>query len=741
MIIQLLFFLLSAAFSLGILYVLGMIWFGDKHTQIVRSFFVLGVITACWIACNAILSAAGAHSFPVTLSLGMIFVCALPFSLLRFSLHYTKSPLAHSRLLLVLTVLLPAADIALMLSSPMHRLYFADYAFPIPAKGIFYTIHMLVALTAVFLAFLRIIVHAFSTRSYRAFRLLAGLGILVSTILHMTYALTPTIRYDLSSVGFFLTFLLFAFSAHRSHIFRFRRMAIERMFHSLDDIIFIFDDEGTVIEQNAAAEHFFPLFAHGREEVTAAQIITALRGRVYRSTPENLLTALTESTGDCAGKIRLLSADGRAKTYALHWHILLRKSTPAGCVLSLSDTSDYHDMIDEINSKNESLLRLNEEATSASKAKSAFLANMSHEIRTPLNAIIGMAHIAGESLGDHTKTAAAVSQITRASKHLLELLNNILDISKIESGKFTLSEEPFSPEAALGDVLDIFTQRCAEQNLTLLTELAGLATPVRGDALRLKQVIINLLGNAVKFTEPGGTVHLRASGSSTGGQLVLAVRISDTGIGMTPAQVSRLFTAFEQADSSIAARYGGTGIGLALSQHLVGLMGSAITVESAIGQGSTFSFTLTLPLHTQDCDLPPEHTSGPVDLHGKRVLVVDDVDINRFIASEFLAQTGAVVEEAADGAEALRLFWASPAYYYDLILMDVQMPNMNGHEATRQIRATPRPDAATLPVVAMTANAYREDVEKALASGMTAHLSKPLEIDVFHSLLAQVMAG
>jgi len=732
-------FLLSAIVSLILLYILGIVWFGDKRNQMVRSFFVLGVIAAYWIVFNGILAVTNEQSFPAILSIGMIFVCSLPFALFWFALRYTKSSLVHSKAMMILAIALPTADVLLMITTPLHKLYFTDYDFPIPGKGILFWVHVAIGLTMVFLAFIRIMAHAFKTPKHRTLTLCAGLGILISSVMHIGFALNPMIRYDLSSIGFFLTFLLFVFSAHKSHIFNLRRMTVDQIFFSLDDLFFIFDEEGTIIEYNAAAKAAFQQFFSLGESVSLNALIADLSTRLFRCTPLNLLKSMNTGSNNCEGEIHLVAEDGQIKAYALRWHAIPHKSAQRGYVLSLSDTSVYHDMIDEINIKNKSLIKLTEEALSASKAKSTFLANMSHEIRTPLNAIIGMSHVAKESLGNPKKTTASINQILRASKHLLELLNNILDMSKIESGKFTLASEPFSLQASLDEVVDIFAQRCSEKEIALITEIETLPKTVAGDSLRLKQVIINLLGNAVKFTGAGGNIRLLVNGQKNNGSLNLKVSIRDTGIGMSKEQISRLFSAFEQANSSIAAHYGGTGIGLALSQHLVGLMGGMITVESQLGHGSVFSFNIHLPILSENENDHPEQSWDSLDLSNKRVLVVDDVKINRIIISELLAKTNAIIEEAEDGIHALDMFRQSPEEYYDLILMDVQMPNMDGHEATRQIRAMPRGDADIIPIVAITANAYHEDVEKALLSGMTAHLAKPLDVSNIYKLLAQLI--
>ena len=732
-------FILSATVPLILRYILGIIWFGDKRSQMVRSFFILGMITAYWVAFNGMITVTNEKAFPAILSAGMIFVCSLPFALFWFVLHYTKSPLVHKKAVMMIMALLPITDILLMLTTSIHKLYFTDYVHPVPGKGILFWVHLVVCLIVVFLAVIHIMVHAVKTPRYRIHLFCAGLGILLSSVMRVSFAMNPFLSYALPSIGFFLTFLLFVFSAHKSHAFNLRRVSIDQIFFSLDDIFFIFDKEGTITEYNEAARASFPQIFPLAETAALHELIFELSARLLRCKPANLLETIGVGEENCEGELYLITGDGRIKAYALRWHAIAHKSVLGGYTLSLSDTSAYHDMINEINEKNESLTQLTLEALAASKAKSTFLTNMSHEIRTPLNAIIGMSHITKESLENREKAVKSINQILGASKHLLEILNNILDMSKIESGKFMIASEPFSLQTALNEVIDIFTQRCEEKKIMLTANIDKLPGAVVGDALRLKQVLINLLGNAVKFTDTGGQVQLLVSGEEDENGLCLRVGIQDSGIGMSEEQISRLFNAFEQADSSIAARYGGTGIGLALSQHLVGLMGGVITVESQLGHGTTFSFTIHMPIPLRAEGGQQEQAVKILDLQGKRVLVVDDIEVNRIIIAELLAKTNVSIEEAEDGAQALKLFGESPEAYYDLIFMDVQMPNMSGHEATRQIRTMQRKDAALLPIVAMTANAYQEDVEKALHAGMTAHLAKPIEIASMYALLAQLV--
>ncbi|GHS87692.1 hypothetical protein AGMMS49957_08010 [Synergistales bacterium] len=375
----------------------------------------------------------------------------------------------------------------------------------------------------------------------------------------------------------------------------------------------------------------------------------------------------------------------------------------------------------------------------ASKAKGEFLSRMSHEIRTPMNAIIGMVAIAKKTAKD-AKIIRALSEIDSASTHLLGILNDVLDISKIESGKFTLFAEPFRLRSAMKEVVDIMTIRCAEKDIEF--EVNYDETPdyfITGDKLRLKQVLINLLGNAVKFTAQGGKIDFLISAENESeNSVTISFDIRDNGIGMTEEQAAKVFNAFEQADSNIALKFGGTGLGLAISRNLINNMGGDITLKSEFGKGSTFSFSLSFNRCEDYIDEDAEELTIP-DLSGKRILLAEDIEINRVILIELLADTHVSIDEAEDGIAAAGRFSASPEGYYDLIFMDVQMPNMNGYEAAEVIRRMKRGDAKTVPIIAMTANVYREDIERALSAGMNGHLGKPVDVATIMKTLTQFL--
>ena len=375
------------------------------------------------------------------------------------------------------------------------------------------------------------------------------------------------------------------------------------------------------------------------------------------------------------------------------------------------------------------------EANKANEYKGEFLARMSHEIRTPMNAIIGMTNIVKRKLGEETLNVEDIQnhvrQIETSSQHLLGLLNDILDISKIEAGKIELTKEIVDLEKLAETVTAIIKPRCQEKNIAFDTifEVSAPATFI-SDPLRLRQVLINLLGNAVKFTPECGRIEFRIEQKERrNDETLLEFSIHDSGIGISEEALSTLFQPFEQGGSQISRRYGGTGLGLAISKNIVQLLGGDIAVQSKEGQGSTFRFSLWL----SESDTTLKEEEAVVDTKGlftdKRALLVDDVAINRIIAIDLLSTTGISIDEAEDGLVATKMFADSPENTYDIIFMDVQMPNMNGYQAASAIREMKRGDAKTIPIVALTANAFKEDVDRALEHGMNAHLAKPLEFD------------
>ena len=373
--------------------------------------------------------------------------------------------------------------------------------------------------------------------------------------------------------------------------------------------------------------------------------------------------------------------------------------------------------------------QLVQEKASLATAKGDFLAMMSHEIRTPLNVIIGMAQLGMRSNFDDKKKRDTFADINVASTHLLSLLNDILDMSKIDAGKLELSNSPFSIEEDITHLQLLIPAKAQEQQLELKVETEGIEdTVVNGDKLRLNQVLLNLLSNAMKFTEKHKNVTLSVKViNKTDENISIRFMVTDEGIGMSQEKLVKIFKPFEQADTSITRSFGGTGLGLSISKSIVELMGGKINVESELGQGSRFWFDVTFEygvLEKVDDSLSALLEEGSLSQY--RALIVDDALLNRKVLCTFLEKTGIKMEEAASGEEAIEKYIHSPVGYYNIIFMDIHMPNMNGYEATEKIRRSDKMDALTVPIIAVTADAFKETEEKVLVCGMNGFISKPI---------------
>ena len=395
------------------------------------------------------------------------------------------------------------------------------------------------------------------------------------------------------------------------------------------------------------------------------------------------------------------------------------------------------------------LKRSREEALAASQAKSLFLSNMSHEIRTPMNAIIGMTTI-GKREKDSNQMIYAFEKIESASIHLLGVINDILDISKIESGKMELSYINFSFTQMIDRVKSVVTVKMQDNQQNFFIEMdPKIPQILYGDDQRLAQVITNLLSNSAKFTPEAGTIKLSVELISLKkNKCVIQVSIKDSGIGMSKEEQKKLFSAFQQAEVGTARKYGGTGLGLAISKRIVEMMDGDIWVESETGKGSCFFFTASLRVpdnidNIKDLGQVAKYLSGEQDeksinFSGKYVLLADDVDINLEIVVSLLESTNIMIDTAKSGKEAIDAYKANPERY-DLILMDIQMPEIDGLQATEVIRNLDFSNSATIPIIAMTANVFKEDIEKCLAAGMNGHLGKPIVIDDVLRLLAHYL--
>ena len=368
-------------------------------------------------------------------------------------------------------------------------------------------------------------------------------------------------------------------------------------------------------------------------------------------------------------------------------------------------------------------------AEEASQSKTSFLYRMSHEIRTPMNGIMGMLRLAKEKMEPQAPPMQYLDKTEELAGHLLALINDILDMSRIEAGKVELEHKPFSLNRMRERLYDMFAKNLEARNIRYAVNFEDITVDyVVGDELRLDQVIINFLSNAVKFTSEGEIIVTFRQ---------MMIRVRDTGIGMDPSYVQRIFRPFDQEHSDTVKKYGGTGLGMAITDQIVKLMGGEIVIHTAPGKGTDFSVFLHLPIadeasiqeaaKIEECQ--EEEVSGESVFYGRRILLAEDNEINAMVAEEILGGFGAQVDVAENGQLAVQMFEEKPENYYDFILMDIQMPVMDGREATETIRQLNRPDAQTVLIFGLSADAFVEDERKSIACGMNGHYAKPIDFE------------
>jgi signal transduction histidine kinase len=726
----------------GILaYILGLLWFSDARNRRILSFFLLGIEIIIWTLLNAIAMVTAPEYFQAIYTLRMVMVCIIPFGVSWFILNFTNSALSKKIWVRNLFIIVPLADIILMVTNPLHHAYFTDYAMPMPARGPVFWGHLGMDFLLIIVVFIILIRFIVKGARRNPLLILTGLGLMVPYVINIMYSFNAMpFPHDITPIGFFVTFLLFVYVSYRSHLFTLKTALFSSTMDAIVDPIIICDQNYTIVDVNRKALDLFETITITTGRTKAEDFFSYLKSICKDDDSVEVIDSLTlgrDVDGECTFSI----TDGNEHTYTVCWRIVSEGEKRTGYIMILTDVSNYRSMIREINKQNNELVELKERAESASNAKSDFLANMSHEIRTPMNAIIGMTTIAKQT-EDPEKVHNALEKIDGAATHLLGVINDILDMSKIEADKLELSPVRFNFGEIGKKVGNIINYTLSEKHQVFILEAdEKIPRVLIGDEQRISQIITNLLSNAVKFTPEYGTIRLETQLLvEDADECLILVNVSDNGIGIDKEQKKRLFLPFGQAENSTTRKYGGTGLGLAISKRIVQMMNGVIWLESEVGKGTTFSFTIWVgkSKDTEEDVITEEKVFSEDDFegifNGFHILLAEDMEINREIVTTLLEPTKIMIDSAENGRKACRMF-EQDQDRYDLIFMDVQMPEMDGYEATEYIRSLGTAKAKDIPIIAMTANVFREDIEHCIEAGMNGHIGKPIDLNDVVSIL------
>ena len=418
--------------------------------------------------------------------------------------------------------------------------------------------------------------------------------------------------------------------------------------------------------------------------------------------------------------------------------VLLRKARKAEAVAKLAANDTQ-----KLNDKLEIALKKAEEA---SLAKTCFLNNMSHDIRTPMNVILGYAQLMENELDgkDMPETLEHLEKLQQSGNLLLSIINNVLDMARIESGRMELDENYCRIEDVWKSLFAVFDEKAGKKDIVLHYMMNVEHEHVLTDITKIKEILVNILSNSIKYTPAGGSVMVDVDElpCDESGYMIERIRVSDTGIGMSQDYLTKIFDAFTREQNTTKSKIAGTGLGMSIVKKYVELLGGTIDVESEIGKGSTFTITLKHKIADESYYVKKhieEPRTGNEILEGRSILLAEDNDLNAEIAEAILECAGLKIERVEDGIQCVNKITKMPVGTYDMILMDIQMPKMNGYKATLTIRHLPDKDKACIPIIAMTANAFEEDKREAIAAGMNGHIAKPIQVDKLLSMLAEII--
>ncbi|MCL1859304.1 MAG: response regulator [Oscillospiraceae bacterium] len=879
--VKLIVFIFSLLLFCGFIYIITSLWFRGKHNIKLKIFSVLGLLYSFWVLFNGINCLINDEIHAIIYPLTQSLVCIVPAVLLVYILHFAESKYATNIWVLRILIIFTVFDLLLLWTNPLHNEFISGYEELTPIAGKLFPIHAVISYIPVVLAFVVLYIYIIKNIKQKPFLGLVGVGIAIPAVLNILYSFHIfDVGFDLTPFAFIIMYGTFAIYSMQMRLFDIKETTASEIFDTLSEATIVVDRAGFITNINPAFQKAFPEIKIITDKTPVREAADYLRSISVEFNPEDIYEKLfSDEQEKISGAEITVSTKTKEelRNYSLSKDIISESGYYMGYIVTMNDISNYRRMIDVVT-------ELKIQADSASSAKGLFLSQMSHEIRTPLNAIIGMINI-GANTNDIEKKNYCFERAGNASRQLLDIINDVLDMSKIEADKFELSYGELNFEKMLRNITNVANVRVEEKRQNFIVNLSeDIPEYIKGDELHLSQVITNLLTNAVKFTPEKGTIVLSVKKTEeSGNDIILRFEVADTGIGISHEQQTRLFAPFNQADAGISIKFGGTGLGLAISKRIVELMGGEIWIESELGKGATFIFTIravklagspntkpnlsanikpedlhilaiddsaetrgyfinvmkTLKLscdvagngeqaiemlrNTKDKpyniffinwqmpdmdgieltgkikDINGENSiiimisevdwntiekdalsagvrhfvSKPLfsstlinainicigeqinepsnsirhgiskqfyDFHPYTLLIAEDVEINREIIGAVLEETNVSIDYAENGKIAVDMFRDKPEKY-SLVLMDVNMPEMDGYEATKAIRDIDIKHAKDIPIIAMTANVFKEDIEKCLESGMNDHIGKPVDADVLFELLQSYLTN
>jgi len=657
-------------------------------------------------------------------------ICLLPVAILNLG-KVILHPDWQLRRMHTVFLVIPVISIVMVFTNPLHNLFFVNFSLHSSEAvyGAYYYFHSLYSYSCIAVGIVLLLIA--SIRNAGLFSIQSMLvisGIIITLVPNVLFSFgVGDLTFSVSAAAFTMSILCFAIAFLKFRFITSLPITLRQVVDLISDGYLLVDGQQGISAYNKAFTHMFP------KPVNIA-LGSSLRTFIEQYFLDISYDHFMELQADAVTQQGTVSTETRllgGLIVGVEITPVLQRYTYNGSIILLKDITQSKLFI---------------EATKAeSRYKSEFLSSMSHEIRTPMNAIIGMVNI-GKAATEIERKNYCLMRIDDASKHLLGVINNVLDISKIEAGKFDLSQVVFDFGKTIQRVTDVIQFRADEKKQALAVHIDN-AIPMMlvGDDQRLAQVITNLIGNAIKFTPEHGSIGIHTQLLGEENEVcTIQFKIIDTGIGISTEQQARLFQSFTQAESDTSRKFGGTGLGLSISKKIVEMMGGRIWVESEQGKGSTFAFTVQLNRNKESAHGVSELNADETDKNiaalfaGRHILIAEDVEINREIVIALLEPIQLKIDCAENGEEVVRMFRESPEKY-EMIFMDVQMPIMGGYEATRAIRALDIPQAKTIPIIAMTANVFREDIEKCLEAGMNGHIGKPLNLDDVHMQLRRYL--